>query len=196
MNGKLKRQLIKFYNGVIELRDKNEDFRNFTFNSDKYFQKTIEIFNSNNVTSEIVEAFNNTTIIKKFRDNIYLTGTVDRYHDWYLRGSLKLYRIKGEDICEIVSIENLFEKPLRFYVNVEKELILSCTGVLKEEDIEQKIYRRIRDEKILYHLICLSNKMVEMAKDAQDEICEILVKLREENCLQTLKKIIENKEEE
>ena len=31
MNGKLKRQLIKFYNGVIELRDNNEDFRNFTF---------------------------------------------------------------------------------------------------------------------------------------------------------------------
>lgn len=78
---------------------------------------------------------------------------------------------------------------------MEQDTILSFDLGLREDDLDE-IYLRIRDEKILQTLVGVAIKMAEMAKDMQDEMSEILSKLREENCQKVLTSIFENKEEE
>ena len=94
-----------------------------------------------------------------------------------------------------MSVENIFDS--RFYprIKVEEDTILIFALGLTEEDIKE-IDLSIRNEKILKSVVGVAIKMVEMAKDIQDEISEILSKLREENCKKVLTSIFENKEEE
>lgn len=78
---------------------------------------------------------------------------------------------------------------------MEQDTILSFNLGLREKDLDE-IYLRIRDEKILQSIVGVAIKMAEMAKDMQDEMSEILSKLREETCQKVLTSIIGNKVEE
>lgn len=195
MNGKLKRQLLKLDNAVIELRKNNEKFSDFTFSAEKYSNQSIEIFNINNNTSEISDKIGEDTIVKKFKDNVYLRCTIRQYNNWEFIGKLKLIEVKDGHIHEVVSLEDIFDSQFYFRIKVEQDTILSFDLGLKENDLDE-IYLRIRDEKILQSIVGVAIKMAEMAKDMQDEMSEILSKLREENCKKVLTSIIGNKEEE
>ena len=94
-----------------------------------------------------------------------------------------------------MSVENIFDS--RFYprIKVEEDIILIFALGLTEEDIKE-IDLSIRNEKILKSVVGVAIKIAEMAKDMQDEISEILSKLREENYKKVLTSIFENKEEE
>nr|DAM45334.1 MAG TPA: hypothetical protein [Caudoviricetes sp.] len=195
MNGKLKRQLLKLDNAVIELRKNNEKFSDFTFSAEKYSNQSIEIFNINNNTSEISDKIGEDTIVQKFKDNVYLRCTIRQYNNWEFIGKLKLIEVKDGHIHEVVSLEDIFDSQFYFRIKVEQDTILSFDLGLKENDLDE-IYLRIRDEKILQSIVGVAIKMAEMAKDMQDEMSEILSKLREENCKKVLTSIIGNKEEE
>ena len=195
MNGKLKRQFLKLDNAVIELRKNNEKFSDFTFSAEKYSNQSIEIFNMNNNTSEISDKIGEDTIVKKFKDNLYLQCMVRQYNNWEFIGKLKLIEVKDGHIHEVVSLEDIFDSQFYFRIKVEQDTILSFDLGLKENDLDE-IYLRIRDEKILQSIVGVAIKMAEMAKDMQDEMSEILSKLREENCQKVLTSIIGNKEEE
>lgn len=195
MNGKLKRQLLKLSNVVIELRNNNEKFSNFTCSSKKYFNQSIEIFNKNNDTSEISDILGQGFLVKKLKGNVYLRCNVDQRNYWSFIGDLKLLEVKDEKFNEIMSVENIFDS--RFYprIKVEEDIILIFALGLTEEDIKE-IDLSIRNEKILKSVVGVAIKIAEMAKDMQDEISEILSKLREENYKKVLTSIFENKEEE
>lgn len=195
MNEKLKRQLLKLNNAVIELRNNNEKFRNFTCSSKKYFNQVIEIFNKNNDTSEISDKYGENSILKKLKGNVYLRCNVDQGNYWSFIGDLKLLEVKDEKFNEIMSVEDIFDS--RFYrrIKVEEDTILIFALGLKEKDIKE-IVLSIRDEKILQSIVGVAIKIAEMAKDMQDELSEILSKLKEENCKKVLINIFENKEEE
>jgi len=195
MNGKLKRQLLKLNNAVIELRKKNEEFRHFTFASTKYFNQSIEIFNKNNDTSEISGKYGENSILKKFKDNVYLRCIVSQYQSWELIGYLELIEVKDENISQIISLKDIIDSRFNPRIKVEEDTILSFELGLREKDFDE-IYLCIRDEKILQTLVGVAIKMVEMAKDIQDEMSEILSKLKEENCQKVLTSIFANKEEE
>lgn len=195
MNGKLKRQFLKLDNAVIELRKNNEKFSDFTFSAEKYSNQSIEIFNMNNNTSEISDKIGEDIIVKKFKDNVYLRCTIRQYNNWEFIGKLKLIEVKDGHIHEVVSLEDIFDSQFYFRIKVEQDTILSFDLGLREDDLDE-IYLRIRDERILQTLVGVAIKMAEMAKDMQDEMSEILSKLREENCQKVLTSIIGNKEEE
>jgi len=175
MNGKLKRQFLKLDNAVIELIKNNEKFRSFTFAAEKYSNQGIEIFNMNNNTSEISDK--------------------RQYNNWEFIGKLKLIEVKDGHIHEVVSLEDIFDSQFYFRIKVEQDTILSFNLGLREKDLDE-IYLRIRDEKILQSIVGVAIKMAEMAKDMQDEMSEILSKLREETCQKVLTSIIGNKVEE
>lgn len=195
MNGKLKRQFLKLDNAVIELIKNNEKFSDFTFAAEKYSNQSIEIFNMNNNTSEISDKLGKNIIVKKFKDNVYLRSRLRQYDNWELIGYLELIEVRDEHIHEIISLEDIFDRKFYFRIKVEQDTILSFDLGLREDDLD-KIYLRIRDEKILQSIVGVAIKMAEMAKDMQDEMSEILSKLREENCQKVLTSIIGNKVEE
>ena len=195
MNGKLKRQFLKLDNVVIELIKNNEKFSDFTFASEKYSNQSIEIFNMNNNTSEISDKIGEDIIVKKFKDNVYLRCTILQYDNWEFIGKLKLIEVKDGHIHEVVSLEDIFDSRFYFRIKVEQDTILSFELGLRENDLDE-IYLRIRDEKILQSIVGVAIKMAEMAKDMQDEMSEILYKLREETCQKVLTSIFANKEEE
>lgn len=195
MNGKLKRQFLKLDNAVIELIKNNEKFSDFTFAAEKYSNQSIEIFNMNNNTSEISDKLGKNIIVKKFKDNLYLRCMVRQYNNWEFIGKLKLIEVKDGHIHEVVSLEDIFDSQFYFRIKVEQDTILSFDLGLRENDLDG-MYLRIRDEKILQSIVGVAIKIAEMAKDMQDEMSEILSKLREENCQKVLTSIIGNKEEE
>ena len=195
MNGKLKRQLLKLNNAVIELRNNNEKFKHFTFSSTKYFNQSIEIFNKNNATSAISDKYGENSILKKFKDNVYQRCIVSQYQSWEFIGYLELIEVKDGYIHEIISLKDIIDSRFNPRIKVEQDTILSFDLGLREDDLDE-IYLRIRDERILQTLVGVAIKMAEMAKDMQDEMSEILSKLREENCKKVLTSIFENKEEE
>lgn len=195
MNGKLKRQFLKLDNAAIELIKNNEKFRSFTFAAEKYSNQGIEIFNMNNNTSEISDKLGEDIIVKKFKDNVYLRCTIRQYNNWEFIGKLKLIEVKDGHIHEVVSLEDIFDSQFYFRIKVEQDTILSFNLGLREKDLDE-IYLRIRDEKILQSIVGVAIKMAEMAKDMQDEMSEILSKLREETCQKVLTSIIGNKVEE
>ena len=195
MNGKLKRQFLKLDNAVIELIKNNEKFSDFTFSAEKYSNQSIEIFNMNNNTSEISDKIGEDIIVKKFKDNMYLRCTIRQYNNWEFIGKLKLIEVKDGHIHEVVSLEDIFDSQFYFRIKVEQDTILSFDLGLRENDLDG-MYLRIRDEKILQSIVGVAIKMAEMAKDMQDEMSEILSKLREETCKKALTSIIGNKEEE
>ena len=195
MNGKLKRQFLKLDNAAIELIKNNEKFRSFTFAAEKYSNQSIEIFNMNTNTSEISDKLGKNIIVKKFKDNVYLRCTICQYNNWEFIGKLKLIEVKDGHIHEVVSLEDIFDSQFYFRIKVEQDTILSFNLGLREKDLDE-IYLRIRDEKILQSIVGVAIKMAEMAKDMQDEMSEILSKLREETCQKVLTSIIGNKVEE
>ena len=195
MNGKLKRQFLKLDNAVIELIKNNEKFSDFTFSAEKYSNQSIEIFNMNNNTSEISDKIGKGIIVKKFKDNVYLRCNIRQYNNWEFIGKLKLIEVKDGHIHEVVSLEDIFDSQFYFRIKVEQDTILSFDLGLRENDLDG-MYLRIRDEKILQSIVGVAIKIAEMAKDMQDEMSEILSKLREETCQKVLTSIIGNKEEE
>ena len=118
---------------------------------------------------------------------------VRQYNNWELIGYLELIEVKDGYILEIISLEDIFNREFYFRIKVEKDTILSFDLGLREDDLD-KIYLCINDEKILQSIVGVAIKMAEMAKDMQDEMSEILSKLREENCQKVLTSIFENKE--
>ena len=198
MRSETKRKIMKLIAAKKENCKKESEFSRVADKSLDCVEELVSIFNKNNDVTDIVSKIyeeNKTDekyfILKKFKNNLYVKIDINYQKYYEYMGCchrLELLQCMNNTTKKIMKIE-FYVDDIKIKIDKDEKLILKIEDIDKFN--ENNISAYIADEKLICDVASISKKLIEIYHDVHAEMLEILFKIRESECKEILKSILE-----